>query len=403
MDMEFSQEHLNFRDEVRSFIAENFDADLKAKSQRTVGAYLEKDDHVRWQKKLYEKGWMAPNWPTEHGGTGWDATQRYIFDTEMSRAGTPRVPAFGYKMVAPVIMAYGTEEQKKKFLPDILASKVWWCQGYSEPGSGSDLASLQTRAVPDGDDYIVNGSKIWTTRAQDADWIFCLVRTSTEGKRQEGISFLLIDMTTPGIKVEPIITLEQGQVPDQEVNQVFFDDVRVPRGNRVGEENDGWTVAKYLLEFERGNAYSGSLLGGLEKLRWVAEMETSSGQRLIDDPDFSARLATMEIEVRGVETTELMVLSALSGGQRTGPVSSMLKCRGTDTVQAITELTVEAIGYYAQPYDMRVMAFGNNTPPIGPDYSVTAAGKYFNTRKASIYGGSNEIQRNIMAKLILGL
>jgi alkylation response protein AidB-like acyl-CoA dehydrogenase len=403
MDMEFSNEHRDFQEEVRAFIAENFVGDLKEKSKRTVGAYLEKEDHIRWQKKLYEKGWMAPNWPVEYGGTGWDATQRYIFETEMARAGTPRVPAFGYKMVAPVIMGYGTEEQKKKFLPDILQSKVWWCQGYSEPGSGSDLASLQTRAVADGDDYIVNGSKIWTTRAQDADWIFCLVRTSSEGKKQEGITFLLIDMTSPGIRVEPIITLEQSQPPHQEVNQVFFDDVRVPQENRVGQENDGWTVAKYLLEFERGNAYSGSLMGGLDKLRLMAHAERSDGGRLIDDFDFSAKLAAMEIEVRGVETTELMVLSALAGGQRTGPISSMLKCRGTDTMQAITEMAVEAAGYYAQTDDMQVMSFGSNMPPIGPDYAVTAAGKYFNTRKASIYGGSNEIQRNIMAKLVLGL
>jgi len=401
--MQFSADEMAFRDEVRKFIDTEYSEDLRAKSKKSLTGYLDKEDHVRWQKKLYEKGWIAPNWPVEHGGPGWSATQRYIFDVEMSRAGTPRPLAFGLKMVAPVIMAFGTEEQKQKFLPDILQSNVWWCQGYSEPGSGSDLASLQTRAVADGDDYVVNGSKIWTTRAQDADWIFCLVRTSTEGKKQEGISFLLIDMTSPGIRVEPIILTDQTPAPNQEVNQVFFDDVRVPQANRVGEENQGWTIAKYLLEFERGNAYAGSAWGGIQRIRNIAESEAADGSRLIDDPDFASRLAALEIEVETVEVTELRILSELTSGERTGARSSMLKCRGTEVVQAATEMAMEAVGYYMAPFDHDVLAFGSNMPPIGPDYAGALAGKYLNTRKASIYGGSNEIQRGIMAKLILGM
>jgi len=403
VDVAFTSDEIRFRDEVRSFIAEHFTEDMRAKSKRSLTGYLDKADHVRWQKKLYKRGWIAPNWPEEHGGPGWTAIQRYIFETELARAGTPRVLSFGLKMVAPVIMAFGTDEQKQRFLPDILESNVWWCQGYSEPGAGSDLASLQTRAVADGDDYVVNGSKIWTTRAQDADWIFCLVRTSTEGKRQEGISFLLIEMTSPGIRVEPIILVDQTAAPHHEVNQVFFDDVRVPQSNRIGPENDGWTVAKYLLEFERGNAYAGALLGGLERIEQIAAHERSDGGRLLDDPDFAGRLAALQIEAESVEMTELRILSSLQSGQRTGPESSLLKSRGTEVGQQIGELAMEAAGYYMLPFDRDVLGFGSNEPPIGPEHAMGLAGKYFNQRKASIYGGSNEIQRNIMAKLILGM
>jgi alkylation response protein AidB-like acyl-CoA dehydrogenase len=403
VDIQFSAEDLAFRDEVRAFIEEKYTPDMRARSAKSLTGYIYKADHVRWQKALYEKGWIAPNWPVEHGGPGWTPTQKYIYETETAKAGTPRPLAFGLKMVAPVIMEFGTEEQKRKFLPDILQSNVWWCQGYSEPGSGSDLASLQCRAVGDGDDYIVNGSKIWTTRAQDADWIFCLVRTSTEGKRQEGISFLLIEMTSPGITVEPIILTDQTPAPEQEVNQVFFADVRVPKANRIGEENQGWTVAKYLLEFERGNAYAGGLKGGLERVRTIAKQERGDGQRLIDDAGFLAKLAALEVEVSAVEYTELRTLSALSVGQRVGAESSILKCQGTDVLQRIGELAVEAVGYYAMPFDRSVLDFGGNEPPIGPDYAVSAAGRYFNQRKASIYGGSNEIQHEIVAKRILGM
>ncbi|MBT4689514.1 MAG: pimeloyl-CoA dehydrogenase large subunit [Rhodospirillaceae bacterium] len=403
MDIQYSDDELAFRDEVRAFIAENHTPEIKAKTAKSMTGYIHQDDHVTWQKALHKKGWIATNWPVEHGGPGWSATQKYIYDTEMLRAGTLRPVAFGLKMVAPVIMEFGTEEQKQKYLPDILQSNVWWCQGYSEPGSGSDLASLQTRAIPDGDDYIVNGSKIWTTMAQRADMIFCLVRTSTEGKRQEGISFLLIDMTTPGIKVEPIVLLDQTDAPEQEVNQVFFTDVRVPQTNRVGKENDGWTVAKYLLEFERGNAYAGGLHGGLGRVREIAKQERGDGARLIDDPAFAAKLAALEVTARAVEYTELRTLSALGAGQRVGASSSILKCQGSTMTQEVGELAVEAMAYYASPFDRGVLDAGANVEPIGPDYAAAAAGRYFNQRKATIYGGSNEVQHEIVAKRILGM
>ena len=403
MDIEYTAEEDAFRAEVRDFIAQNHSDEIKAKTAKSLTGYIHKEDHIAWQKALHKKGWIAPNWPVEHGGPGWSATQKYIYETEMMQAGCLRPVAFGLKMVAPVIMEFGTEEQKKKFLPDILETNVWWCQGYSEPGSGSDLASLQTRAIPDGDDYIVNGSKIWTTMAQRADWIFCLVRTSTEGKRQEGISFLLIPMATPGIKVEPIVLLDQTTAPDQEVNQVFFQDVRVPQANRVGDENDGWTVAKYLLEFERGNAYAGGLQGGVARIREIAKQERVDGGRLIEDPAFAAKLAQLEVTVAAIQYTELRTLSALSAGQRVGAESSILKCQGSSMTQEIGELTVEANAYYASPFDRGVLDAGANVAPIGPDYSIAAAGRYFNQRKATIYGGSNEVQRNIVAKMMLGL
>ena len=403
VEIDYTAEELAFRDEVRAFINDKHTAEIRAKTAKSMTGYIHKEDHVAWQKELYKKGWIAPNWPVEHGGPGWSTTQKYIYDTEMLRAGTLRPLAFGLKMVAPVLMEFGTEEQKQKYLPDILQTNVWWCQGYSEPGSGSDLASLQCRAIPDGDDYIVNGSKIWTTQAQKADMIFCRVRTSTEGKRQEGISFLLIDMETPGITVEPIVLVDQTPAPEQEVNQVFFSDVRVPQANRVGKENDGWTVAKYLLEFERGNAYAGGLHGGLARIRTIAELERTDGGRLIDDPAFSAKLAALEVQATAVEFTELRTLSALSAGQRVGASSSILKCQGSSMTQEVGELAVEAAAYYANPFDQSVLDYGANIPPIGPDYTMAAAGRYFNQRKATIYGGSNEVQHEIVAKHILGM
>ena len=306
-------------------------------------------------------------------------------------------------MVGPVIIEFGSKAQKERFLPRILAFDDWWCQGYSEPGSGSDLASLSTRAVRDGDHYVINGSKIWTTLAQHADWIFCLVRTSTEGKRQEGISFLLIDMTTPGIRVEPIILIDDAPAPYHEVNQVFFDDVRVPVENRVGEENKGWTYAKYLLEFERGGSHGASIRGALAKVRNIAGAEMDGGRPLMEDSTFRTKLARLEMEVRAVEISELRVLGALGAGERPGAESSILKLRGTELGQAVTELAMQAIGYYAQPSEREYLNIGSNAEPIGPDYAATVTPRYFNYRKASIYGGSNEIQHSIIAKLILGL
>jgi len=402
MDLSFSPQDEAFREEVRGFIDEHFTADLREKMARTKHSYIDKDSHIKWQKSLATKGWLAPNWPEEYGGPGFSPTQKYIFNVEMSRAGVPHTIPFGPTMVAPVIMKFGTEEQKKRFLPDILETNVLWCQGYSEPGSGSDLASLQTKAVRDGDEYVVNGSKIWTSVAQYADWIFCLVRTSSEGKPQEGISFLLIPMTTPGIKVEPLVLLDGTPAPHQEVNQVFFDDVRVPVENRIGEENKGWTYAKYLLEFERGNPYSPGLTVALDEAVEIAEDQKLGEGTVADLPAFKAKVADLRSQITAMEFTELRIFSALSAGKNVGPESSLLKCRGTELQQAITELALEAVGTYAQPFVEDALR-DSNEPDIGPAYAKIVAPHYLSMRKASIYAGSNEVQRNIMAKAVLGL
>ena len=404
MDLTFSEEDFAFQQEVRDWIKENYPEEMHQRHMRSANGHLDKDDHVYWQQALHKKGWAGLNWPAEFGGPEFTATQRYLFDLEMAAAGTPGIMPFGQSMVAPVIMKYGSEEQKQKYLPDILSSKVWWCQGYSEPGSGSDLASLRTKAIRDGDEYVVNGTKTWNTLGQYADMIFCLVRTSEEDIRQMGISFLLIDMHTPGIEVRPIVTIDGPAEGHQEINEVHFTDVRVPVGNLIGEEGKGWTYAKYLLEFERGNAYSHGLKAGLANLRSIAEGELASdGSKLIDDEDYQRKLNQLEIDIHAMEFTELRILSSISTGGNVGPESSLLKCRGTELQQAITELTVEAVGNYAMPFDNTGVIKGVNFDPIGPEYAAVAAPAYFNTRKVSIYAGSNEIQRNIMAKMVLGL
>ncbi|HEY5336829.1 MAG TPA: acyl-CoA dehydrogenase family protein [Rhizomicrobium sp.] len=402
MDMSFSKEDLVFRDAVRRFIEANYDADLRARNAQSKNGYLDKDSMLKWQRALYRKGWAGPNWPKEFGGPGWTATQKYIFELETSAAGTPVMSPMGLKMVGPVIMAFGNDAQKKRHLPPILASEIWWCQGYSEPGSGSDLASLAMRCEDKGDHYLLNGSKIWTTHAQWADWMFNLVRTKPGGKPQEGISFILVDMKTPGIRVEPIVTLDYPVAGQQEINQVFYDDVKVPKENLIGEENKGWDYAKYLLSFERGNAYGPGLKRAIKKVRKMAEQTDASGARLSDDVSFRARLDDLEIQVSALEFFELRMFSAMSAGQRPGAESSMLKCNGTDLQQAISELSVEAIGYYAMPFVRDTWA-NANAPRPGPDFAAPVAPYYFNLRKASIYAGSNEIQRNIMAKAVLGL
>ncbi|HEY4344980.1 MAG TPA: acyl-CoA dehydrogenase family protein [Parvibaculum sp.] len=402
MDLNFSTEDEAFRKDVRSFIEEAYTPAMRAKHARSKHGYIDKASHVQWQKSLAKKGWLAPNWPVEYGGPGFSTSQKYIFDVEMGRAGVPHTVPFGPTMVAPVIMKFGTPEQKKRFLPDILETNVLWCQGYSEPGAGSDLASLQTKAENKGDHYLVNGSKIWTSVAQWADWIFCLVRTSKEGKPQEGISFLLIDMKTPGVKVEPLILLDGTPAPHQEVNQVFFTDVKVPMENRIGEENKGWTYAKYLLEFERGNPYSAGLYRALKKVRQIAADTKVGDQTLADQPEFQATAADLNAQIVAMEFTELRIFSALSTGGNVGPESSLLKCRGTEIQQAISQLAVEAVGSYITPFVEDGMA-ETNEPTVGPAYAMTTAPYYFSLRKASIYAGSNEVQRNIMAKAVLGL
>ena len=396
MDLNYSAEDIAFRKEVRAFIDATLDPAVRAKVKGDKK--LAKQDFVTWQKALYKKGWIAPNWPVEHGGTGWTPTQRHIFEEELAYGHCPRIIPFGLKMVGPVIMKFANQAQKNHYLPRILSSEDWWCQGYSEPGSGSDLASLQTKAVRDGDHYVVNGMKIWTSGAQHADMMFCLVRTSNTGKRQEGISFLLIDMHSKGITVRPIVTIDGGA----DVNEVHFDDVRVPVQNLVGEENAGWTYAKYLLGHERtGIAGVAHSKEQIKRLKAIASAERAGDRSLLETPRFRDKIATVEIDLMALEMTELRTVYAESAGKGPGPEASILKIRGTEIQQAITELLFEAVGHYAFPVDDE--REGANEPPIGPDYAGRLAPHYFNWRKSSIYGGSNEIQKNIIAKLVLGL
>ncbi|MBL8770604.1 MAG: acyl-CoA dehydrogenase family protein [Phenylobacterium sp.] len=407
MDLDFAPEDLAFRDEVRAFIAEAFDDDMRAKLAQSKNNHLDKEAQVRWLKRLGEKGWIAPDWPVEYGGTGWSLGKKYVFDMEMALAGAPSTSNMGLRMCAPVVMAFGTPEQKAQHLPKILTTDVWWCQGYSEPGSGSDLASLALKAERDGDYYVLNGSKTWTTLAQWADWMFCLVRTSNEEIRQKGISFLLIDMKTPGITIRPIPTLDGPPEGEQEINETFFDNVRVPVANRIGKEGEGWTYAKYLLQFERGNAYAPGLQAQLKKVRTIANLERSDGGgSMMSDPDFRKKLAEVEIKVEALNATELRIFAGRANGDAMGAVSSMLKLEGSQMQQAVTELALEAAGVYAQPFvrdTWEMLRPGGNTFRAGPDYAATVAPHYFNYRKTSIYAGSNEIQHNIMAKMVLGL
>jgi alkylation response protein AidB-like acyl-CoA dehydrogenase len=400
MDLSLTDRDLAFRDEVRAFLDEALTPDLRQAGRLTTSVFTDKEPSLAWQRILHAKGWVAPAWPAEFGGPGWDEMQRYIFASECARAGAPGLSPMGLRMVGPCIMKYGTPEQRAFYLPRILAGEDYWCQGYSEPGSGSDLASLQMRADSDGDDYVLNGSKIWTTHAHFANRMFCLVRTSFEGKPQSGITFLLLEMDTPGIEVKPIITL----AGEHEVNQVFFDNVRVPKSGRLGEENDGWTVAKYLLEFERGGGSAAGLKLALERVRNMASDEVSDlGGALIEDPQFRGRLATAEIAVEAIEMTEHRVMTALSAGKNPGPASSMLKTQGTEAMQRVDELAIEVAAHFAGVSQPEARTPGSNVAAVGPDHSLVAMPRYLNNRAASIYGGSNEIQRGIMARLVLGL
>jgi alkylation response protein AidB-like acyl-CoA dehydrogenase len=395
MDLNYSSEELAFRDEVRGWLKDNLPDDLRAKTEQ--GEHFNKEELLRWQRILAKKGWVAPAWPVEWGGTGWNATQRFIFEEECGLAGTPPVVAFGVVMCAQVLLKFGTEVQKKRFLPGIYNGDVFWVQGYSEPGSGSDLASLKTRAERRGDRYVVNGQKIWTTLGQYGDWIFCLVRTDPEAKKQDGISFLLIDMKTPGITVRPLILMDGGH----EVNEVFFENVEVPVENLVHEENKGWTVAKYLLGHERLN--TGRIGGSKRELarlkRFAAQQTDGNGKRLIDDPRFRDKLTRVEIELMALEITNMRFLDAMRGGRPPGAEVSMLKIRGVEIQQMLTELMMQAAGPMAAPF--RLMGQEN---AVSFDTAIAQlAPRYANFRKTSIYAGSNEVQRNIIAKATLGL
>lgn len=396
MDMSFSPEDLAFREEVRSFIAENYPQELRGRARSELG----KEDMLKWHRILAKKGWVAPHWPKEYGGCEWSVTQRYIWNEECARAETTPLLPFGLAMVGPVIYTFGDQEQKDRFLPGILSGDDWWCQGYSEPGAGSDLASLKTRAVREGDEYVVNGHKIWTTLAQYADWMFCLVRTDMEAKPQESISFLLIDMNTPGITVRPIITMDGAH----EVNEVFLEDVRVPAENLIGKENEGWTYAKFLLGNERsGIAGVARSKKGIERLKSIATAENVDGTPLMETDEFARKVAELEIDLTALEVTELRTLAKESKGQGPGPESSILKVKGTEIQQRITELTMEAVGNYANVWMPKGEAATGNEFVPGPEVGIGAAQDYANMRKTSIYGGSNEIQRNIVAKAVLGL
>ncbi len=398
MNLEFTPEEIAFRDEVRSFIAENYPKEL---AERDLEADMTREQILAWHKVLGRKGWSAPAWPKEYGGTGWTPTQRYIWSEENAHVDAVMPLPFGINMVGPVIYTFGSQEQKDRHLPGILSGDVWWCQGYSEPGAGSDLASLKTIAVRDGDHYVINGQKTWTTLAQHADWGFFLCRTDPKAaKPQEGISFILIDMKSPGIEVRPIITLDGGH----EVNEVWLTDVRVPVENLVGTENEGWTYAKFLLAHERsGIAGVARSKRGVEKLRAIASTELLGGQPLIQDSEFARKISQLEIDLTALEFTELRTLAGEEAGKGPGPESSLLKIKGTEIQQRITELTLEAAGNYGAPYFRGFPDDGDNALDIGPDFAHTAAPVYFNMRKTSIYGGSNEIQRNIIAKMVLGL
>jgi len=397
MQLEFSPAEIAFQKEVRNFIAENYPENLR--SVQDEGHELSKEDFLSWHRILAKKGWIAPAWPVDYGGTGWTATERFIWSEELAAADCVGTMPFGLSMVGPVIYTFGTPDQKAKFLPGILSGDDWWCQGYSEPGAGSDLASLRTKAVRDGDDYVVNGQKTWTTMAQHADWGFFLVRTDSDAKAQEGISFLLIDMKSPGVTVRPIITLGG----EHEVNEVWLEDVRVPVENRVYEENKGWTCAKFLLAHERtGIAAVARSKRGVEKIKAIARTEQDGDRPLIANPFFKRKISELEIDLTALEFTELRSLAGEASGKGPGPESSLLKIKGSEIQQRITELALEAVGHYGAPY-FRGFGEGDNEHPIGPDYAHRAAPTYFNTRKTTIYGGSNEIQRNIIAKMVLGI
>ncbi|WP_322045713.1 acyl-CoA dehydrogenase family protein [Paraburkholderia sp. J67] len=398
MDLRFTAEEEAFRSEVLDFLRERLPQGVASKVRN--GHHLTRDDMAQWHAILNEKGWLANHWPQEYGGPGWSAVQKFIFENECAIAGAPRIVPFGVNMLGPVLIKYGNEAQKRHWLPRILDGSDWWCQGYSEPGAGSDLASVRTTAQRQGDHYVVNGQKTWTTLGHYANMIFCLVRTATDVRKQEGISFLLIDMNTPGIEVRPIITLDG----EHEVNEVFFTDVRVPVENLVGEENKGWTYAKYLLTYERTNiAGVGFSVAALARLKRAAQKVMRNGKPLAQDPQFAARLAKVEIDLENMKTTNLRVIAAVAGGGVPGAESSMLKIRGTEIRQEISSLLRRAMGPYAVPFVEEALQEGYAEASIGPDEAASAAALYFNNRKLSIFGGSNEIQKNIISKMILGL
>jgi alkylation response protein AidB-like acyl-CoA dehydrogenase len=402
MDMDLTAEELAFRDEVRAFLAEELPDRLREGAAQTPGVFVEPDIGLEWQRILHAKGWLATHWPEADGGTGWSPTQRYIFEKECALADAPGLSVLGLKLVGPVICRFGTPEQKARFLPRILSGEDYWCQGYSEPGSGSDLASLKTTARRDGDAYAVNGSKIWTTHAHYANWIFCLVRTDPDARKQAGISFLLVPMDQEAISVSPILTL----AGDHEVNAVFFDDAKTDADNLIGEEGQGWTIAKFLLENERGGScHAPRLLATIDRLALQAA-DTASGVNgpMTHDPAFATRLARLRLEAQALEVTELRILAELSKGREPGPQTSLVKLVSAQIHQAVDALAVDLFGYDGLQLPPERPLYGNEAPePVGSRQAQIAAPAYLNSRAWSIFGGSDEVQKNIIAKTVLGL
>ena len=394
-----STELNSFRTEVRDFLANNLTPEMRKAA--ALGFGIPKAIGQEWHKALFDQNWIAPSWPKEYGGTDWSLMQQHIFNEENALAGAPMIMPFSISMVGPVIYTFGTDEQKKQHLPGIMDGSLWWCQGYSEPGSGSDLASLKTSAVRDGDNYVVNGQKIWTTNAHKADWIFALVRTDKECKPQQGISFLLIDMNSPGIEVKPIVSIDGLH----HLNEVYFTDVQVPVGNRIGEENKGWTYAKFLLGHERaGIAGVASSRRSIEALREISRQEPdNTGQTLAQDDVFIRQINQAEIKLEALAGIESKILSAMSGGKTVGAEASALKILGSELQQMLEEIRVKAVAYYAIPFDIYQIRGESDDTCIGPEYSVTAVSDHNFGRASTIYGGSNEIQRNVIAKGVLRL
>ena len=399
MQIQLTDRDKKFQDEVRDFVRGKLPKDVAQKVLEH--RFVEKEDVNRWHTALFKRGWAAPNWPSNLGGSQWTALQQHIFDDISSMLGAPRLSPFGISMIGPVLIEFGSDYQKNRFLPKILSGEEWWCQGYSEPGSGSDLASLRTQAELRGDSYIVNGQKTWTTQAQLADMMFCLVRTGRDGKKQNGISMLLINMHQPGVEVRPIVTIDGGS---KEINEVWLQDVEVPVQNLVGDEGRGWTIAKFLLSHERTNtAGVGASKRELLRLKQIASKEGSGGRPLIEDPLFRDKISKIEIDLMALEWTVLRVAAVEAEGEAPGPEASILKLRGTEIQQELTQLQMEAVGPNALPY--LPMSIEDNWigPKVGPEYATALASRYFNYRKVSIYGGTNEIQRNIISKRVLGL
>ncbi|MEM6908463.1 MAG: acyl-CoA dehydrogenase family protein [Pseudomonadota bacterium] len=402
MDMEFSAADIAFREEVRDFLAENLPDRLRDGARRTPGVFVEPDIGMEWHRILFEKGWVAPHWPEQDGGTGWTPTQKFIFEKECALAGAPSLAILGLRLVGPVICEFGTPEQKARFLPRILSGEDYWCQGYSEPGSGSDLASLKTSARLEDGQYIVNGSKTWTTHAHHANWIFALVRTDPNVKKQAGISFLLLPMDQDGIEVTPIHSMSG----DHEVNTVFFTDAKTPEANRIGEEGAGWAIAKFLLENERGGScYAPRLIQSIDRLKELAETQPSGVNGAIaHDARFRDRLARAKLEAEALEVTELRILAELAKGRAPGPQTSLVKLLGSNIGQQVDTLRLELLGPDALQLPLERPLYGNEAPePIGSELAQTAMGRYLNNRAATIFGGSDEVQKNIIAKTVLGL